>query len=689
MVFLAIQTMDDILRAQYFLESQEGGSRMNRRSFKSFLLLVLFAGLGTLACDVSTVTSLGLGPSKPQITVQSPLAGAQYREGDNVIVQSTASDRSGIMRVDLSVDGNVVRSDAPPIAQGQTSFAVIQVWRATTGSHTLSVRAYNAAGTASDSALVAITVAALAIITPTSTAVPPLDKAKAATVQVQVLKDTGGTSYGSGSIVREDGIILTCFHVIGDIANGGFYNKDHATTVGLVSLPNGIIVKRYRAAPILWDAKLDLAILYVTAEEDGTSLKAPANFPTVQIGDSDRVKIGDPISIYGFPGIAANDQNSFLLNATAGIVSGFETEGNQPQGRRTWIKTNAVLNPGVSGGMAVDGQEQLIGIPNLIKATVAQPLQQQLSYLLPINLAIPLLQKVPSPGQVTPPAIEVPKKPMEPPLTYERLVARHSNLCLSVGSVVQPDGNFPIVQSPCTGSSNQMWAFKPSDKDGSFSQVIVQGSGKCLTVKDGSTTDGTPIVAAACGQQPYQLWSRPPFGGWYQLVAQHSSKCVDVKNADTTVIADIFQWPCKVSNTYMDNQLFSPINTPPPPPPGVYVLDIDINPTRPHGPDQITFTVKFQNTTGSPKFYRWWVYIYLVGKVKPIGQTSQMDDTVPVGISDHLSLGFWREGQGVPETNYNAEVRWKHLEDGPEHGNETEFRSPTGEGFLKPFTVYP
>ena len=82
--------------------------------------------------------------------------------------------RPGIVRVELSVDGAVVRSDAPPIAQGQTSFSVIQTWKATAGNHTLSVRAFNAGSAASDPALLAITVTAGVATIPAPTAAPTL-----------------------------------------------------------------------------------------------------------------------------------------------------------------------------------------------------------------------------------------------------------------------------------------------------------------------------------------------------------------------------------------------------------------------------------------------------------------------------------------------------------------------------------
>lgn len=137
-------------------------------SIHPVLVGIVLAGIGVLGCDLSTLTSLGLGGGgKPQVTIQSPAAGASFNEGDSVAVQSTSTDSKGIVRVELSVDGTVVRTDAPPIPQGQTSFSVIQAWTAAAGSHTLSVRAYNASGGASDPALVAVTVAAAQAVAPT------------------------------------------------------------------------------------------------------------------------------------------------------------------------------------------------------------------------------------------------------------------------------------------------------------------------------------------------------------------------------------------------------------------------------------------------------------------------------------------------------------------------------------------
>jgi len=143
---------------------------MPARFFRALLPLIAVAMLGVLACDLST---LGIAQAaKPKTTIQSPATGAQFREGDDVIVQSISTDPVGVVRVELIVDGAVVRPDVPPIAAGQTSFTLVQKWKATAGTHTLSVRAFNAAGGASELALVTITVTAaevptLPIILPT------------------------------------------------------------------------------------------------------------------------------------------------------------------------------------------------------------------------------------------------------------------------------------------------------------------------------------------------------------------------------------------------------------------------------------------------------------------------------------------------------------------------------------------
>jgi hypothetical protein len=143
---------------------------MSTRFVQAVLLLIALAAFGGLACDFSF--NLGQA-SKPQITLQAPASGTSVRDGDEVSIVSLSTDAKGIVRVELSVDGVVVRADAPPIPQGQTSFTLAQTWKATPGTHTLSVRAFNASGGASDPAFVSIDVAPGTVVLPTPVVVVP------------------------------------------------------------------------------------------------------------------------------------------------------------------------------------------------------------------------------------------------------------------------------------------------------------------------------------------------------------------------------------------------------------------------------------------------------------------------------------------------------------------------------------
>jgi hypothetical protein len=101
----------------------------------------------------------------------------------------------------------------------------------------------------------------------------------------------------------------------------------------------------------------DLALLRVEA----------ADMPTLPLGDSSAVKIGDKVSIIGFPGVVMSHE---LLNASAkaqasvtqGAVSGFKQDrANQPV-----IQTDAAAEAGISGGPAVDSTGAVVGVMTFV-----------------------------------------------------------------------------------------------------------------------------------------------------------------------------------------------------------------------------------------------------------------------------------------------------------------------------------
>ncbi len=115
-----------------------------------FLFFAFMTGAVVLAgCSL-------IGGAKPAVVISSPPSGSTYHEGDDVAIQSTSADAAGVVRVELTIDGAVVRNDTPP--SPQTNFSIIQTWKATQGNHTVTVRAYNAAGVASDPAAVSVQV---------------------------------------------------------------------------------------------------------------------------------------------------------------------------------------------------------------------------------------------------------------------------------------------------------------------------------------------------------------------------------------------------------------------------------------------------------------------------------------------------------------------------------------------------
>lgn len=116
----------------------------------------MFRKLVLLTCFIVALTACE--NAKPSIVIVSPAHGSQFREGETIAVQSTATDARGVARVELLVDGAVVRLDTSPAPQ--TTFTLIQTWQATAGTHTLMVRAYNTAGAVSDPAAISVVVGA-------------------------------------------------------------------------------------------------------------------------------------------------------------------------------------------------------------------------------------------------------------------------------------------------------------------------------------------------------------------------------------------------------------------------------------------------------------------------------------------------------------------------------------------------
>ncbi len=190
----------------------------------------------------------------------------------------------------------------------------------------------------------------------------PREKALLATVQV-IVPDKDGKPYSSGSgtvLDAEQGYILTNYHVMGDTETGALFNPDGMAIIG-VNPPNlrSVPVFKYNARMVHGDPEIDLALLQVVSPFDDPNGRLPANLGLTAAtrGDSDALLIGDPIYVLGFPGLGGD-----TITFTSGTVSGYLDENKD--GAEEWIKTDAEVNHGNSGGLAVDDTGAFIGVPS-------------------------------------------------------------------------------------------------------------------------------------------------------------------------------------------------------------------------------------------------------------------------------------------------------------------------------------
>jgi len=170
-------------------------------------------------------------------------------------------------------------------------------------------------------------------------------------VQIRAVSSGDTIWHGSGTLISEDGYILTNAHVIDNRAEE--YDELH---VALTDRTDQAPAVQYIAEIQTADYAIDLAVIKVTETIDGGLVTE--TFPFVQLGDSDAVDIGDAIKILGYPGIGGE-----TITFTSGSVSGFTSEHSV--GDRAWIKTDATIAGGNSGGLAVNATGQLIGVPSI------------------------------------------------------------------------------------------------------------------------------------------------------------------------------------------------------------------------------------------------------------------------------------------------------------------------------------
>ena len=150
--------------------------------------------------------------------------------------------------------------------------------------------------------------------------------------QVQTPERVG---FGSGVIISKDGYIVTNNHVI-----------DKADIIS-VKLNDG---REFKGRIIGTDPSTDLALVKIEGED----------LPTIPVGDSDQLKIGEWVLAVGNP-------FNMTSTVTAGIVSAkARSLGVYNKGVESFIQTDAAINQGNSGGALVNARGELVGINSVL-----------------------------------------------------------------------------------------------------------------------------------------------------------------------------------------------------------------------------------------------------------------------------------------------------------------------------------
>ncbi len=196
----------------------------------------------------------------------------------------------------------------------------------------------------------------------------------------------GPTQSGSGSgfVLRSDGYVLTNNHVVGLLGTGGKLSvvfNDGTKATGEVVGTN---------------PAYDLAVVKVARKD----------LPSVTLGNSDSVHVGDSVIAIGAPlGLAGT--------VTAGIVSAINrpvtTGGDGEASFINAIQTDAAINPGNSGGPLLNSSGEVTGINSAI-ATMASSGESGsigLGFAIPVNSAKRIAEEIIATGDSQTPVIGV------------------------------------------------------------------------------------------------------------------------------------------------------------------------------------------------------------------------------------------------------------------------------------------
>ncbi len=156
---------------------------------------------------------------------------------------------------------------------------------------------------------------------------------------------------GSGTLISSSGLVLTNAHVI---MSPTFNKPADAISICVSETPQNPPECRFTADILRYDEKIDLALLKIN--DDVAWGQKPSNFPHLDYDNGNEPQEGDKVTVIGFPG-----SGGITINSTQGQISGFEQWNGY-----TYLKTDADIDAGNSGGTMLNEEGEFIGIPTYI-----------------------------------------------------------------------------------------------------------------------------------------------------------------------------------------------------------------------------------------------------------------------------------------------------------------------------------
>ncbi|XP_057439365.1 putative protease Do-like 14 isoform X2 [Lotus japonicus] len=248
---------------------------------------------------------------------------------------------------------------------------------------------------------------------------------------------TTGRSIGSGTIINQDGTILTCAHVVVDFQGARSSTKGKIE----ITLQDG---RTFEGILVNADLHSDIAIVKINSETP---------LPEAKLGSSSRLRPGDWVIAMGCP-------LSLQNTVTAGIVSCVDRKSSDlgfsglP---RDYLQTDCAVNMGNSGGPLVNMDGEVVGV-NIMKVLAADGL----SFSVPIDSVCKIIEHFKKRGRVVRPWLGL------------RMLDLNEMI---IAQLKKRDASFPnvskgiLVPMVTPGSPGDRAGFRPGD-------VVIEFDGK-------------------------------------------------------------------------------------------------------------------------------------------------------------------------------------------------------------------